>query len=184
MRKLTYRRQWKERPVLEGCCNRIEAFKSLNWVTCLIGRMDGSNIARPGDTQQIPHFVCTTPIHSNCQRAWEIIPEGGKTGCKYRCASHPSTGSRQPYDLEETRLSGRMRREIQEQQHAGLSQEELQANQRSQIHKANSPPIQKGQNLDTREPLLTTSNCLCRKAKAPWDGEQKISTYIPNAKHF
>lgn len=148
MRKFIYRRQSERREQYsKSAAPGLKNLKGLNRVTRLTGWKDGGNIAKPGNTKQIPHFICTTPIHSNCRRAWEIVPEGGKkTGCKYRCASHQSTGSHQPYDLEETRRPARMREEIREHQHGGLRREELRAKQRSQsteqtIHlfKGNTP---------------------------------------------
>lgn len=147
MRKFIYRRQseCKER-YSKAAATGLKNLKGLNWVTRLTGWKDGGNITRPGNTEQIPHFICTTPIHSNCRRAWEIVPEGKKTGCKYRCASHQSTGSHRPYDLEETRRPARMREEIREHQHAGLHPEELRAKRRSKsteqtahLFKGNTP---------------------------------------------
>lgn len=81
--------------------------------------------------QETPNrFPTLFAPHPTVIRLEKSFQRGKKTGCKYRCASHPSTGSRRPYDLEETRLPGMMRKEIQEHQHAGLSQEELQGRQR------------------------------------------------------
>lgn len=88
MRKSIYKRQSERRErYSKAAATGLQNLKGLNGVTRLTGWKDGSgNITRPGNTERIPHFICTTPIHSNCRRAWEIVPEGKKTGCKYRCA--------------------------------------------------------------------------------------------------
>lgn len=151
-------------------------------MTCLIGWTDDGDITRAGNTKQIPHFICTTPMHSNCHRAWEIIPEGEK--------------KKQVVNIDVLVISlqaviGPMTRKKQDspegwaKRNKNTNMQDLvkrSCKQNRGIHGANSPAVQREQNLDYGKPSQTSMNCLSVRAEAPkppgewWAGYKETHT--------